>query len=268
MDDDIKRLKQETCIALIPQFYEGVLEATRIQQVHDAVIEPFVAAIIRIHRNAYIQTMDADALAELENGLGVLPSGKIEQRRQAVIDMLCDPHIVNDAKLHELCQSLAPDYTVYERTDPEALTLGIFTVEEDEQGNLPAVGIVKEIMPTVPQNLALYAGVDTAFDRNVVINHAHFTSMRASLGTVERIIPPHTLFNIIDTVTGEDTQCREPPDIQLVDKGGTMFDGAKDIITINGQPRYPTVDKGGTMFTSNKQLEIIPFEGIEIIDLS
>lgn len=189
MDDDIKRLSQETCLSLIPQFYDGVLEATRIQQIHDAIIEPFSAAIMRIHRNAYIQTMDADALAEMESGLGIEPSGTIEQRRQVVVDSLCDQYIVNDATLHEICAALAPGFTVYERPDPQALKLGVFTEEDAQDGTLPAVGIVDEIRPTVPQNLALYAGVETAFDRPIVISHAHFSALWAGLGVVERHIP-------------------------------------------------------------------------------
>ena len=253
MDDDIKRLTQETCLALIPQFYDGVLEATRIQQVHDAIIEPFSAAIMRVHRNAYIQTMDADALSELENGLGMTPSGTLEQRRQAIIDALCDPHIVNDATLHALCQSLAPEYTVYERTDPDALSLGIFTVEEDEHGNLPAVGIVKEIMPTVPQNLALYVGVDTAFDRNVVINHAHFSALWAGLETVERHVPEIVMFYTINKETGEETRGNKEPDIGAVVKGGEMFQGAREpALNVYREP-VETVARGGSMFEGSKQ---------------
>lgn len=54
---------------------------------------------------------------------------------------------------------------------------------------------------------------------------------------------PSSIFNVIDTVTGEDTQLSNPPAIE-------------------------TIDKGGTMFTSPKQLEIVSIEGVEIIDLS
>lgn len=52
-----------------------------------------------------------------------------------------------------------------------------------------------------------------------------------------------SLFNAIDTVTGEEIQFNAPPNVVEMDKGGTMF-------------------------TSNKQLETIPIEGIKIIDLS
>ena len=223
MNDDIKRITQETCLALIPQFYDGVLEATRIQQVNDAIIEPFIAGIMRIHRNAYIQTMDADALSELENGLGIAPSGTIEQRRQGVIDALCDPHIVNDATLHELCQSLAPGFTVYEQTDPQALTLGIFTEEDDAQGHLPAVGIVDEIRPTVPQNLALYAGVDTTFDRPVIVSHAHFSALWAGLGTVERQVPRGMPVGGVLTATSDEVVEMEVP--ERMENGGIYFTG-------------------------------------------
>ncbi|MBQ9396756.1 MAG: hypothetical protein IJU23_14720 [Proteobacteria bacterium] len=77
-----------------------------------------------------------------------------------------------------------------------------------------------------------------------------------------------SLFNAIDTVTGEETQFNAPPNVVEMDKGGEMFTSNKQLETIAPYNSHPTVDKGGTMFTSNKQLETIPGEGIEIIDLS
>lgn len=79
---------------------------------------------------------------------------------------------------------------------------------------------------------------------------------------------PASIFNVIDTVTGEDTQLSNPPSIKLIDKGGTMFTSNRTLVNIEPNNNYPLVDKGGTMFTSNKQLETIPVEGVEVIDLS
>lgn len=56
-------------------------------------------------------------------------------------------------------------------------------------------------------------------------------------------IQPSSLFNVIDINTGEESQ-------------------------LSNAPGLSEIDKGGEMFTSPKQLEIVPIEGIEIIDLS
>lgn len=52
-----------------------------------------------------------------------------------------------------------------------------------------------------------------------------------------------SLFNAIDTITGEETQFNAPPNVVEMDKVGTMF-------------------------TSNKQLDLMSVQGIETIDLS
>ena len=188
MDDDIKRLTQETCLALIPQFYDGVLEATRIQQVNDAIIEPFIAGIMRIHRNAYIQTMDADALAEMESGLGIEPSGTIEQRRQVVIDALCDPNIINDAALHALIQSLDGGSTNDFEIDPVQLLLCIKKVEntesDDDYDDLVNARHVVE--PIIPQNLDVKLKVGAEIQNTIRAVYASDSWMQSALGLVER----------------------------------------------------------------------------------
>lgn len=190
MDDDIKRLTQETCLALIPQFYDGVLEATRIQQVNDAIIEPFIAGIMRIHRNAYIQTMDADALSELENGLGITPLGTIEQRRQAVIDALCDLYIVNDATLLELVQSLDGGDTNDIEVDPVQLQLYIKkitnTESDDEFSDLSNARHV--VQPVIPQNLNVELKVEAAMQKDLHATYCGISWLRTNIGHVERHI--------------------------------------------------------------------------------
>lgn len=54
-------------------------------------------------------------------------------------------------------------------------------------------------------------------------------------------VQTYNLLNIIDTVTGEDIQCRELPKLTFIDKGGTMF-------------------------TSTKTLAEIPIQGFSVID--
>ena len=198
MDDDIKRLTQETCLALIPQFYDGVLEATRIQQVNDAIIEPFIAGIMRIHRNAYIQTMDADALSELESGLGIEPSGTIEQRRQVVIDALCDPNIINDAALHALIQSLDGGSTNDFEIDPVQLLLCIKKVEntesDDDYDDL--VNARHVVQPVIPQNLNVELRTTAKLDKNLSAVYGSTSWLNSFLGVVERhavITGPHGL---------------------------------------------------------------------------
>lgn len=190
MDDDIKRLTQETCLALIPQFYDGVLEATRIQQVNDAIIEPFIAGIMRIHRNAYIQTMDADALSELESGLGIEPSGTIEQRRQVVIDALCDPNIINDAALHALIQSLDGGSTNDFEIDPVQLLLCIKKVEntesDDDYDDLVNARHVVE--PIIPQNLDIKLKVEATTEKTIHATYCGISWLRTNIGHVERHI--------------------------------------------------------------------------------
>lgn len=173
MDDDIKRLASETCLALIPQFYGNTLEATRIQQVHDAIIEPFVLAIMRLFRNAYIQTMDADALSELETKLNINPSGTIEQRRQIVIDTLCDAvSAFNDAELAARIERLSHGEDVRFRIDPQALTLEIWTDGGEQDGEFVAYDITQSLKPIIPQNLQLRAEMyaeEVAIDEHMTV---------------------------------------------------------------------------------------------------
>lgn len=75
-----------------------------------------------------------------------------------------------------------------------------------------------------------------------------------------------SLFNAIDTVTGEETQFNAPPSIETIDKGGSMFTSPKQLVNIETPNNYETLNKGGDMFTSNKQLVETPIQGIDVID--
>lgn len=192
MDDDIKRLVQETCISLIPKYYDDVLEALRIQQIHDGIIEPFAAAIIRLNRNGHIQTMDADALSELEAGLGIAASGTLEQRRQAVIDAMCDMLIVNDNYAVDLARSASGQQDMQVDTDPHVLTLGVHrpTNTDDGEEISQISTAIKALKPMVPQNLVLYAQVNTQIDGDMVVSRAHRSAMSFSLGRIAYQPPP------------------------------------------------------------------------------
>ena len=187
MDDDIKRLAQETCLALIPQFYGENREAVRIQQVNDNIIEPFAAAIMRLNRNAYIQTMDSDALSDMELGLGIVPSGTLEQRRQAVIDALCDMLVVNDDYAVEVARAASGEDDMSVDTDPVNLTSGVHRSTNTDDGNevsqiFEAISVLK---PIVPQNLELYAQINTEKTGTMMLNHAHRSAISCSLGTLK-----------------------------------------------------------------------------------
>ena len=175
---------------LFPAIYDGFLEANELSLAEDRMLQLVASAVQTATNDKIISTASAEKVAEYEDVFGLSAAGlTLDERRQQVIDYINRSRVINEETLHDLCQSLAPGYTVYEKTDPQALTLGIFTEEDDAQGHLPAVGIVDEIRPTVPQNLALYAGVETSFSRGVVVSHAHFSALWAGLGTVERQVP-------------------------------------------------------------------------------
>lgn len=185
MDDDIKRLVLETCLALIPKFYDDVLEATRIQQVHDAIIEPFSASIMRLHRNACIQTMDADALMEMEDGLGIVAIGSLEQRRQAVINALCDIVVVNDATLLELLRNAANSDLVQTRLFQDILKLEIYTNDNDNITTDHMLDALETALKMAPQNLVIESTFEAANDKGLVLNHAHTETEICETGEVK-----------------------------------------------------------------------------------
>ncbi|MBQ9396217.1 MAG: hypothetical protein IJU23_12000 [Proteobacteria bacterium] len=191
IDRFLQRLQKLTTATYFPAIYEGFVEADALIQSEDSLLGLMRDYAQQLWQNRNLLSMTEEKVALFEEMLHLTPnvSQSLDDRRQAVADAVNERFVLNDAKLHEICQALAPGFTAYERTDPQALTLGIFTEEDAEDGTLPAVGIVDGIRPTVPQNLALYAGVDTAFDRPLVVSHAHFCALWAGLGTVERHVP-------------------------------------------------------------------------------
>jgi hypothetical protein len=171
---------------LFPSGYAGCREIEALGQGEDAILGAIKDVIRLYFQNRNIRTYDRAMVEQFEAGLNITPTSQsLEQRRARIIAVINTRFVLNDAKLHELCQSYLPGFTVYERTDPRALTLGVYTTEDGEDGDLPAVEIVDEIRPIVPQNLALFAGVESQIECTAYSNHAHFSSLRASLGEVE-----------------------------------------------------------------------------------
>lgn len=198
---------------LFPEIYNGFLEADELSLAEDRMLQLVASAVQTCMDDKVISTASSDKITEYEDGLCLSGEGlTLDERRQQVVDYINRSRVVNEETLHTLAQSKAPGYTVYEKTDPQELTLGVFTEEDDEQGGLPAVGVIDEIRPTVPQNLELYAGVETSFDRPLVVNYAHFSALWTSLGVIEwSPVPPppppppepEYSFIVVNETTGE-----------------------------------------------------------------
>ena len=157
MPNDIENLPRYSCISVIPKYYENILEMFRIGQVSDEIARPFVAAIMRLFRNAYFQTSDTDAIVEFETALDLPSTGTIEQRRQAVIDRINNTFIFNDDALVALIESLAGGEPIHVSVDPITLVLKIWQlVEESDDGVLAAEVLVK-IRDMIPANLSAQA---------------------------------------------------------------------------------------------------------------
>lgn len=194
---------------LFPAIYDGFLEAGELSLAEDRMLQFVASTVQRCSNDKIVSTATEEKIAEWELELGLSSDGlTLEQRRQQVVDYINRSRVFNETTLHELCQLLAGDSTVYERLDVNYLTLGIFT--EEEEGEPLSVGIVDQIRPIVPQNLALYAGIDTSFDRGVTISHAHFSALKSGLGIVEWHEPPippppenKPDFAVLDNETGE-----------------------------------------------------------------
>ena len=203
--DEINRLLQRiadlTTADYFPAIYNGFVEADALVQGENSLLGLIREYVIQLWQNRNLLSMTEEKTAEFENRLHITPSASqtLDDRRQTVADAINERFVLNDATLHEICQGLAPDFTVYEKTDPQELTLGVFTTEDGEDGELPAVGIVDTIRPTVPQNLALYAGVETHFERVAVISHASFSALKAGLGKVQRKAPEPNVIVVDDT---------------------------------------------------------------------
>ena len=195
---------------LFPAIYDGFLEADELSLAEDRMLQFVASTVQRCSDDKILSTASEEKIAEYESEFGLSADRlTLEQRRQQVIGYINRSRVFNETTLHELCQSLAGDKTVYERVDFHYLTLGVFT-EDAEDGSLPAVGIVDQIRPAVPQNLALYAGTETHFERVAVVNHANFCALKAGLGIVEWHEPPippppenKPDFAVLDVETGE-----------------------------------------------------------------
>lgn len=205
---------------LFPQIYEGFLEADELSLAEDRMLQ-YVASVVKTcSDDKIISTASSEKIAEYEAEFGLSADElSLEERRQQVIDYINRSRVLNEEILHEMCQALAGDHTVYEQLDVENLTLGIYT---DDDGELPSVEILKAIHPKVPQNLAVYAGVESSFNRDIVINHANYSALWASLGTVEWHEPPEP---------------PPPPPVPDLEFGGNIE--TDDVIT------YSSVDGGG-----------------------
>ncbi len=267
IDRFLQRLQKLTTATYFPAIYEGFVEADALIQSEDSLLGLMRDYAQQLWQNRNLLSMTEEKVALFEEMLHLTPnvSQSLDDRRQAVADAVNERFVLNDAKLHEICQALAPGFTAYERTDPQALTLGIFTEEDAEDGTLPAVGIVDGIRPTVPQNLALYAGVDTSFDRPLVVNHAHFSALWAGLGVVEWHEPPEppeppVTGNAICGSIGADYSESVLGEVsERIERCGIAFTG---LLRENVIPESGRMERGGIGFTGLLRENFIPESGV------
>lgn len=196
----LQRIQKLTTADYLPAIYDGFVEAEALVQSEDALLRLISTYIRQMWQNRNLLTMTEDKLAEFEAELHIVPaaSQSLDDRRNAVANAVNDHFVMNEAKLHALCQSLAPSFNVYERTDPQTLTLGVFTQEDADDGTLPSIDIVDGIRPVVPLNLAIFAGVETQFSRPLVVSHAQRTALWASLGRVEKAVVPPLIAGLME----------------------------------------------------------------------
>ncbi len=186
MNDDVSKLSEQTCCALTPEYYDGVLEALRIQQINDAEIDPFVASIMRFFRNAYIQTADDDVISEYENELDISPAGTIQDRRQAVIDKINSDFILNDEELINTIHSIPGCEDVDYKVDSEFLTLRIKkeTNIEDEDEAEDLKKALTTVLPIVPLNLDVNVAVISNNSISITASYGWINHMHSNLGQV------------------------------------------------------------------------------------
>lgn len=192
MADDISRLLEQTCCAFIPEYYDGVLEALRIQQINDAEIEPFVSSIMRLFRNSYIKTADIDYVEELEDGLGIGHEGTFEQRREAIINELNNVFIANDENIITLAMSIFGGDNLEMITDCKRL-ITIITTALNNEDSMYAVESLKYVYmalaPLLPQNIDFRVGVHSSNVINVKYEYGWTTHLHTELGSIEYVEP-------------------------------------------------------------------------------
>jgi hypothetical protein len=224
----------------------------------------------RILNNFFIQRCDIQTIQYWESLLGLTPSSSetLDDRRSAILESLNNTNPISEPYVRSVIERMFQDdeyHLWFDIGKPYDLNIDIFTSDYDALNSFK-VWLNRMCPAHLLQIIAKAERVE--IERPFVVNNGIMEATVANLGVVSFVIPPNSLFNAIDTATGEETQFNAPPNVVEMDKGGTMFTSNRTMVNIEPNNDYPLVDKGGTMFTSNKQLEIIPVEGVEIIDLS
>lgn len=189
IESAVKEALEAETRPLFPRIYDGFKEADALAEGEDRLLEVLSNLIYRYFQDRNLRTITEAKAAEYEAVLGIEPAGGIEARRAAIINAINRQFVLNDAKLHELCQALADGHDIEERTDPQALTLGIFSADDEDGGESPTLEVVRGIRPVIPLNLAVFAGVETSYTKNVTANHGHATTIWGHLGLVSEIGP-------------------------------------------------------------------------------
>lgn len=189
IESAVKEALEAQTRPLFPRIYDGFKEVEALAEAEDKLHEILSNAIYEYFQDRNLRTITEAKAAEYEAALGIEPAGGIEARRAAIINAINRQFVLNDAKLHELCQALADGHDIEERTDPQALTLGIFSADDVDGGESPTIGVVNGIRPIIPLNLAVFAGIETAYTKTITVNHGHASTIWGHIGLVSEVGP-------------------------------------------------------------------------------
>ena len=189
IESAVKEALEAQTRPLFPRIYDGFKEADALAEGEDRLLEVLSNLIYRYFQDRNLRTITEAKAAEYEAELGIEPAGGIEARRAAIINAINRQFVLNDAKLHELCQALADGHDIEERTDAKKLTLGIFSADDAEGGESITLEVKAGIRPIIPLNLAVFAGVETALTKTVTANHGHVETIWGHIGLVSEVGP-------------------------------------------------------------------------------
>lgn len=186
----------------VPESTDGIVEATRIAQANDAVIEPFINGIMRLYRNAYLQTSDTDIIAQFETEFGITPatSATIESRRQAVIDYLNRDLTINDDVLLSLVRAAAGNNEVNTRINAQSIVLDVYADDDSSVTCEQLLAALRTAMERAPANLVKNAIFDATLSKTLTHYHATLFKERCDLGSVPKLETHQTVIYWGDTV--------------------------------------------------------------------
>ena len=189
IESAVKEALEAATRPLFPRIYDGFKDVEALAEAEDKLLSLLSNAIYDYFQDRNLRTITEAKAAEYEAALGIEAAGDIETRRAVIINAINKQFVLNDARLHEICLALADGHDIDERIDPQALTLGIFSADDADGGESPTVGVVNGIRPIIPLNLAVFAGIETAYTKTVTVNHGHAGTIWGHIGLVSEVGP-------------------------------------------------------------------------------